>query len=198
MLDFYNIKQKNGESFMTFLQRWRCLFNRYPRPVPDHKKMGIFIDNLTSEISYRLKLQCPPSFSKIIENGRKIEDAMAKKGELKLYKEGNDSSNSFNNNNNNNNNNNHNNDKPKFWTRNRNIVNDRVVDANNLKPQQPIFNLSCRALVSNQDNDAKSKPFFPNARKKFTNIGEPLQSALKTLLENKLITLPEARDFEPN
>lgn len=112
---------------MTFLQRWRRLFNRYPKLMLDHENMDIFIDNLTSEMTYRIKLQCPPIFVKMIENGLKIEDAMVKKGELKLYKEGNNSSNSFNNNNNNN----HNNDKPKFWTRNINVVNDGVVDINN-------------------------------------------------------------------
>lgn len=81
------------------------MFNRYLRDVPNQEKMGIFIDNLTSEMSYRLKLQCPPSFAKMIENGLKIEESMVKKGELKLYH------NFYNKNNNNGNNNN---EKPKF------------------------------------------------------------------------------------
>lgn len=61
------------------------MFNRYPRDVSDQEKMDIFIDNLINEMSYRLKMQCPPSFAKMIENGLKIEDVMVKKGEIKLY-----------------------------------------------------------------------------------------------------------------
>lgn len=93
MLDLCNVKQKNGKYLMIFLQRWKQMFNRYPRDVPDQEKMDIFIDNLISEMSYRLKIQCPPSFAKMIENGLKIKDVMVKKGELKIY------NNSYNNNN---------------------------------------------------------------------------------------------------
>lgn len=108
------------------------MFNRYPKDVPDQEKINIFIDNLTSEMSYSLKIQCPP-FSKMLKNSLKIEDAMVKKGELKLHNS------SYNNNNNNNCNNN--NDKPKFWLENRNVTNEGIYDRNATK-QQPIFNLS--------------------------------------------------------
>lgn len=135
-------------------------------------------------------MQCPPSFKKMIDNGIGIEEAMVKKGELKIYKEGVNSPP-------NNNIDNNNNDKPKFWNRNRNIVNDGIVNNNNVKPKQPVFNLSNHTTTIQQDNN-KPKPTFNNLFcRKFTNIGEPLGSALKTLLANKLITLPEARDFEP-
>lgn len=161
MLDLYNIKQNNGEPFMVFLQRWRWLFNRYPRDVQNQEKMDIFIDSLTSEMSYRLKLKCPPSFAKLIENSLKIEDAMVKKGELKLY-------------NNNNNGNNSNNNKPKFWMENKNVANEGVSHNNDVKPQQPIFNLSSREPVNNQEN-TKPKSFHSNPHGKFTNIWEPLE-----------------------
>ena len=49
--------------------------------------MEIFIDNLNGEMSYRLKLQCIPSFTKLIENGIQVEEACVKKGTLKFYKE---------------------------------------------------------------------------------------------------------------
>lgn len=78
MLDLCNTKQKNREPFMTFLQRWRRLFARYPRLVPNNENMDIFIDNLNDEMSYVLKLQCPPSFEKMVENGIKIEEALVK------------------------------------------------------------------------------------------------------------------------
>lgn len=94
-----------------------------------------------------LKLQCPPSFEKIVENGIKIEEALVKKGVLTLQKEGNNPSN------------NNNTDKLKFWKRNINIVNDGIVDGNNVKPKQPIFKLSSNTLTTNQDNN---KPRLPS------------------------------------
>lgn len=136
-------------------------------------------------MSYALKMQCPPSFNKMVENGIKIEETLVKKGVLKLHREGNNSSN-----------NTHNNvDKIKFWNRNRNIVNNGIVDANTMKSKKPIFNLSRHTSTTNQDNNKPKIP-FTNFRRKFTPIGEPFESALKTLLANKLITLPEVRDFE--
>lgn len=135
-------------------------------------------------MSYRLRMQCPPSFAKMIENSLKIENAMVKKGELKLY------NNSYNNNNNNN-------DKPKFWSKNRNASNEGNDDNNTTKQQQPIFNLSNQIPSNNNLENNKAKSFFSNPRRKFTNIGESLESALKTLLANKLIVLPKARIYEP-
>ena len=76
MLDLCNTHQKNGEPFLTFLQRWHQLFAKYPRTIPEQEKMDIFVHNLTPEMSYRLQLQCPPNFNKLIENGIKIEEAM--------------------------------------------------------------------------------------------------------------------------
>lgn len=148
--------------------------------------MDIFIDNLNEEMSYALKMQCPPIFNKMVENGIKIEEALVKKGVLKLQREGNNSSN----------NTHHNSDKIKFWNRNRNIVNDGIIDANTVKPKQPIFNLSSHTSTTNHDNNKPRLP-FSNFCKKFTPIGEPFELALKTLPANKLITLPEVRDFEP-
>lgn len=84
-------------------------------------------------------MQYPSTFEKMIENGIKIKEAMVKKGVLKLFKGG---ANSFNNTN-------KNNDKPKFWNRNRNILNGGLVDTNNLKQKQPIFNLPGYIAVVN-------------------------------------------------
>lgn len=125
MLDICKTNKKNNETFMVFLKRWRRVVSRYPRDVPEKEKMEIFIDNLNSEMSYRLKLQCLPTFTKLIKNGIQVEEASIKKGTLKFLKEGVSSSN---NNTYNNQNNNNNSDKSKFWTRNKNIVNDGVVD----------------------------------------------------------------------
>lgn len=74
-------------------------------------------------------------------------------------------------------------------------MNDGVVDAQNLHPKQPIFNLS-RPLnnINNQNNNNAPKSRAPYApRRKFTPLGKPLEITLR----NNLITLPEARDYEP-
>ena len=85
-------------------------------------------------MSYRVQLQCLPTFKKLIENSVKIEEAMVFKGELKLYTKDNRT---FLNNNNSNNNN----DQSKYWNKNKNILNDGVVDNKNIKITQPILNL---------------------------------------------------------
>jgi hypothetical protein len=102
MKDLCNTKQRNGEAFTAFLQRWRRLFARYPRHIPEKEKMEIFIDNLNGEMSYRLQLQCLPTFKNLIENGMKIEDALVKRGVLKIHNDNNPSNSS-------------NHEKPKFW-----------------------------------------------------------------------------------
>lgn len=116
------------------------MVSRYPRDMLEKEKMEIFIDNLNSEMSYQLKLQCIPSFAKLIENEIQVEEVCIKKGTLKFFKEGDNSSNThpFNNNNNNNNTL----DKSIFWTRNKKIVNDGVVEANDVKSKQPVLALS--------------------------------------------------------
>lgn len=91
---------------ITFLQKWRRLFARHSRLVPKKEKIEIFIDNLNFEMSYKLELQCPPTFKKLIENGIKIEEALVKRGVIKIYNEKNSTSSS---------NNYNNSDKPKFW-----------------------------------------------------------------------------------
>lgn len=56
MLDICNTKQKNNETFMVFLQRWRHIVSRYPRDVLEKEKTEIFIDNLNDKMSYQLKI----------------------------------------------------------------------------------------------------------------------------------------------
>lgn len=69
---------------------------RYPCVIPKKEKMDIIIDNLNNEMHYRLKLQYPPSCEKQIKNGIKIEEALVKRGVLKLNKEGENYSNNNN------------------------------------------------------------------------------------------------------
>lgn len=107
--------------------------------------MKIFIDNINDEMSYQLKLQCLPSFQKLIENGIQIEEALIKRGTLIFSKEGYSSSN-----NNYNKNYYNNSNKSKFWTWNNSVVNDGVVEANNVKTKQPVLNLLGITLPTNQ------------------------------------------------
>jgi hypothetical protein len=96
------------------------LFARYSRSIPEKEKMDIFTNSLDQELSYRLNLHFPPNFEKLIENEITIEGALVKRGVIKIDKDNPSSSNH------------NNNDKTRFWNRNRNIVNDGIVDANNL------------------------------------------------------------------
>lgn len=116
--------------------------------------MEIFIDNLNDEMSYQLKLQCLPSFKKLIKNGIQIEEASIKRGTLKLSKEGASSSN-----NNYNNNYYNNSDKSKFWTRNKNVVNDGVV--NNVKTKQLVLNLSRITPPANTQGNTNQRTINP-------------------------------------
>jgi hypothetical protein len=138
MLDLCKEKQKVGEPFITFLQRWRRLFARYSRPIPEKEKMDIFINSLDQELSYRLNLHCCPHFEKLIENTITIEGALVKRRVIKFDKDNPSSSN-------------HNiNDKTRFWNRNKNIVNDGIVDANNLRTRPFVFNLSSAPCTNQQ------------------------------------------------
>lgn len=78
---------------------------RYPGGIPEKEKMEIFMNNLKMEMNYRLQLQCPLTFEKIIKNG------LVKKGKIKLFKENKGFPNTNNNFNNNNRGANNSNDK---------------------------------------------------------------------------------------
>ncbi|GLJ31915.1 hypothetical protein SUGI_0642360 [Cryptomeria japonica] len=223
MLDVCNTKQKNNETFMMFLQRWRRMVSRYPRDIPEKEKMEIFIDNLNGEMSYRLKLQCIPSFAKLIENGIQVEEACVKKGTLKFYKEGTNSSNY-------NNQNNTNLNKSRFWTRNKNEGNNETHDP---KSKQPVLALSENPqntknpknanpnantyapntnqgkFNTNNTNDTQSKNMNlgPNNNSRnntnnfqkriFTPLGQSLESAFRELLAHKILSLPPISNYEP-
>lgn len=225
MIDLCKAKQKIGESFITFLQRWRRLFTRYPRHVPKKEKITTFINSLDQEMSYRLNLHCPPSFQKMIEN------ALVQRGIIKLDRDNPSSSN-------------HHNDKSRFWTHNKNMVNDGVVDAHHVlaKPvvlsiphnnnynnvnsvtnqgnnsPPPLRHNQNPTLVPNQNNtnnqgyhgnnnnnalgntsnmNPQRSSFFSN-RRTFTPLGKSLESALKDLMARNVITLLPQRNFEPS
>ena len=65
--------------------KWCHLLLKYPRIILEHERMEIIIQNLTTDMSYRLQLHCPSNFKNIIEICVNIEEVTVRKGELKLY-----------------------------------------------------------------------------------------------------------------
>jgi hypothetical protein len=46
MKDLCNTKQRNGETFTVFLQRWRRLFSRYAYPIPKKERWKFLLITL--------------------------------------------------------------------------------------------------------------------------------------------------------
>ncbi|GLJ13935.1 hypothetical protein SUGI_0222690 [Cryptomeria japonica] len=144
------------------------MVSRYPRDVSEKEKIEIFIDNLNSEMSYILKLQCILSFAKLIENGTQVEEACVKKGTLKFFKEGTNSTNSHYNNQNNNNNL----DKSRFWTRNKNTTHEGGNEANDVKSKQPVLALSGNPQATKNQKGANqgTNTYAPNTNPELSNV----------------------------
>lgn len=85
--DLCNLKQKVGEPFLRFLQRWRQLYTKYSRKIPETEKLDIFTDNLLPDFGYRVQLQGPRTFEYMITQAIRIEEFMVKQGELTLQKD---------------------------------------------------------------------------------------------------------------
>ena len=127
--DLCNLKQRHGEPFLTFLQRWRQLYTKYSRKIPENEKLDIFLDNLVPEFGYLVQLQGPLTFDDMIKQAVRIETFMVKKGDLTVNKDNKQGSSS-------------NKDKPKATNKNHDVVNDGIVDNLTTKPPRAIFNLT--------------------------------------------------------
>lgn len=55
MLDFCSIKQKQGEPFVRYLQRWRSLHSRYPQQVLETEKIDIFVNTFVPGLYFNLR-----------------------------------------------------------------------------------------------------------------------------------------------
>ena len=64
--DICNLKQKVGEPFLTFLQRWRQLYTRYSCKIPEIEKLDIFVNNLLPGFGYKVQLQGPRTFDDLV------------------------------------------------------------------------------------------------------------------------------------
>jgi hypothetical protein len=173
--------------------------------------MDIFINSLDQELTYRLNLHCPPNFENLIENAITIEGALIKRGVIKLDK---DHPSSSNNNNNKtrfwNQNRNVVNDfivdsnnlhirpsvfnlsgAPRTNQQGHGSQQGQNLKQENMEKQNNIDN--CGNYNSNPGNPQTSNPSrnsFFSSRWNFTTLGQSLESTLKELLDNKVITLP--------
>ena len=82
-----NLKQRVGEPFLTFLQRWRQLYTKYSCKIPKTENLDIFTDNLLPHFGYKVQLQGPHTFEDMVTQAICIEEFMVKKGELTLHKD---------------------------------------------------------------------------------------------------------------
>ena len=114
MLDLCNVKQRSGEPFATYLQRWRELYSRYPRQVLEAKKIDIFVNTLVPKLYFDLRKKLFTSFNDMVESAYRIEDVAIKKGDIIINKDKSNNGNGK--------------DKGKPWNKNKYVVNDGVVD----------------------------------------------------------------------
>lgn len=198
----YSTKQKESETFATFLQRWRSLYRRYPIHILETKQVDIFSENLIPPVNYPLQMQWLSTFKEITEKGVKCEKGLLEQGILKGSKDSSASNITGE-------------DKPKFWSINKNVTNDGVVDAHVVNRVQPAVSLQgptnssspnvnqsqVNNTTSTNTNVLQSNTFKPprNSAPKinFTCLREPIDSTLKKLVQTKVITLPEVQQYEP-
>lgn len=74
---------------------------------------------------YGLKLKSPSTIEKLIKNGMNIENSLVAKGVIKINKGNNNLNNSS--------------DKNKFWSKNKDVTNDGVVDTRIVSMNKPKF-----------------------------------------------------------
>ena len=76
MLDLCNLKQDQGEPFVTFLQRWRKLCSCYSREIPKKEKIDILMCNLVVELRNEIGKWVFETFHNMVETTFHIEDVL--------------------------------------------------------------------------------------------------------------------------
>lgn len=143
-----------------------------------------------------MQLQGSLTFDSMIKQEARIEAFMIKKGELTLSKDNKQGSS------------NPNKDKGKFVNKNRDVVNNGVVDNMIAKPAKSVFNLSSSIQVvkaaekpttENQQPSrfSRNKPWASRPKHEFTSLGEPIDVVYKTLVQNQIITPLEKFLYDP-
>lgn len=190
-MDLCATKQKEAETFATFLQRQRGLYRRCLTHIPDAEQVDIFNENMVASIKYLLQMQCMNNLKDITEKGIKCEKSLLEQGILKHQNDSRPTTSTSN-------------ERPKFWSRNKNVTNDKVVDAHIVNRAQPVISLqgpNDKNQSQTNDNVLQSNnprpPRIGAPRRNFTPPREPIESTLKKLIWSNAITLPEARPYEP-
>lgn len=101
---------------------------RAPYDIPDKQLIDLFCCNLNKEIGRELLLKCLDTFDEVIDMGFRIEQTLIDNGTIKINDDKDYKGSSSNH-------------KTPFWAKNKNVVNDGVVDAKNTKTSSPIYNL---------------------------------------------------------
>lgn len=86
ILDLLNDKQHEGETFASYLQRWRALASRLKSSLVE-ELVSIFVAKYHLDLDHNLHLHCITTFTKVIEKDTIIERALIAKGLTKIFKE---------------------------------------------------------------------------------------------------------------
>lgn len=139
---------------------------------------------MVPELQYEVKKMVFDSFDTMVETACRIEDVLREHGILTKH---------GNNNNNSQNNNNSNKDKGKnqYWNKNKQVVNDGVMDSSQHKDQHVLhLSSTVQATKLNTSTQQKSKPSFQGKPKsercQFTKLGERYGEILQKLIDSNL------------
>jgi len=168
MNDLVNNKHRNGEAFSSFTQRWRNMASKLSGDIPEKQQLNIFVQNLHPELSFQLQLQSASTFDELVSKGTIIERALIAKGTIKIFRDNKDYPQNFN-------------DKSHFWNKNKNVVNDGVVDAKNIQTMKAPINIQV-ASTTTQPFQRMRQQQTSNPRRQFTPLAEPMEVVFRKLL----------------
>lgn len=120
-------------------------------------------------MEFYLDIKCSKNFKDAIDQWLKIEKSLIKKGLVKIHNDNKEGPRPA-----------YNSDKAKFWAKNKNIVNDGVVDAQNVKIAQPIVKI---AKVANNRNNLTTNQGNPQ-----TNLGNQPSNTQQEEPKNRYLT----------
>lgn len=152
------------------------------------------------ELSRPLTSQCIKYFQKLTDKGLALERGLLEEGTLKHYQRSNQNSSSYHN------------DKPKFQSKNKNIVDDDVTDAKRVQtvaaPPRPT---TTNHQFNNQNNQNQSqkphnnfsiqgRPPRSNNRtpRDFTPLAEPIEVVFQMLVQVGVVVFPITHPFDLN
>lgn len=151
-------------------------------------------------MKFHLDMTGTKSFEEMITQGLKCERALIKKGLIKIYNEPKDGPRPH-----------YSNDKSKFWNKNKNIVNDEIVDARTIKIAQPMVKFvgqnplpKNNTIINPQNQGRNTQQEEPKQKQQnyktkctYTPLRELIETILRQLVSSNLVTLPKTSNYEP-